>query len=126
MKRAEKLRSLHGQSPDEDSYEVNVPRKILWVSSSSDRFYVTVYDKGDYWFVLLTNQKDSHNRAGGSRAYAVDFRKDDGEVHERFSHSGAWKSALTVWPVMEEDEAKRIVDYVARMVDLAHEQHIRA
>ena len=125
--RAKKLRRLHAGSPREESYEVKVPRKFLRFFTAHNKVYLSVFkgNKGkDYWFVLLTNHPDGHNRAGGVKTWGADFRMDDGEIYQRAGMSGAWESIISVWPVEGKNKAAKVFSHVAEMVDLAYEQHI--
>ena len=132
MNRSEKLRALHRKSPNENSYRVRVPRKRRFLRCFTTRYtiYLTVYKckepdhEDDHWFVMLTNGEDSHNPAWGARAYGADFRMDDGEAHRSRHLPGAWESALTMWPVRDKDKAAGVIAYVAKVVDLAYEQHV--
>ena len=126
MNRADKLRAFHKRCPEEDSWEVLIPRKVCRLFTAHDKVYMTVYEKLDprkennHWFVLLTDHKNG--RTTGQTAYAVDFRMDNGELYRR-SDLGVWKSALTMWPVKRMDEQHWIFEFVAKVIDLAFEQH---
>ncbi len=129
MERVEKLRALYESRSEEEAFcvEIRTPRKFLWMIPTTfylRRTYLTVSEEPSCWFAMLTNGPDAHSRADGEHAYAADFCKDSGERYQRYDLPGVWKSAIGMLPVREEEERDQIFNYVARMIDLAHEQHI--
>lgn len=84
--------------------------------------WIAVDDEPDRWFVIWTNQKNHHNRAGGARCYAVEFRKDTGAPRSDGDWTGAWESAISLWPVTkkDQDKANSIIADITECVDLAY------
>ena len=124
INRAEKLKRLHAGSPREKSYRVRIPRKFLKFLTRYTKVYLTVYKEDSHWHVLITNRADCQERAWGAVARGVDFRTDNGEIYQESGLSGAWESIISMWPVEEEDKVAEVFSHVAKMVDLAYEQHI--
>ena len=125
MNRAEKilkLVELRGTS-------VPVYRQVKFFWFIPLRFligYLWISDERTHWGVTIANGETSHNRAFGARAYGADFRKEDGE--RRIGPpgiTGAWQTAITMWPVRSEEKAIEVFNYVAGLVDQAHAFHCR-
>jgi hypothetical protein len=85
--------------------------------------WISVEDKGDHWFVLWTNKQNSHNRAGGAKCCAADFRKDTGMPFILDNEwTGAWESAISLWNVHKKDQEKadKIFEFIRSCLDEAH------
>ncbi len=81
--------------------------------------WLHIEDEGNRYNVFYTSSKDTHNRGTGP-AYMVDFEKKTGDLYARYGLTGAWKTALSLWPVDDPEEAREIFQTVAGMVDEAY------
>jgi len=93
----------------------------VWTSSYG---WISFEENVASWFVLVTNGKYTHNRAGGARAYGADFKTTDGS-RKIGPVYGAWKSVIWMHPAGK-DEAEGIFNYVASLVDIAHDYYAPA
>jgi hypothetical protein len=64
---------------------------------------------------MLTSFKNSHHPFLGN-AISADFRKDNGERYTFWGWPGVCESALTMWPVRDEQRAKNIFNYISNQV----------
>ena len=88
----------------------------LWIS----------VDANDHWSVTLASRRTGHYPIF-SPAFGADFRKDNGErkigpLHLR----GAWKSAISMWPITEDEEADRVFNLIASRIDAVYRYHFMA
>jgi len=91
---------------------VTLSRGWLWIENAND-----------HWSVTLANGKTTHQPLGGP-ALGADFRKDNGECKVGpLDLTGAWKSALSMWPIRNEEEAARVFSLIASRVNLAYRYH---
>jgi len=109
----------------EDPVEVLERVRLLWfIPFTRCRGWFSIEDNGDHWAVLWTSHRDTHDPLFHGSAIAADVRKDTGERHQRAGLSGAWRTALSLWPVRNENDAERIFRHVQHLVDLAYRWHI--
>ncbi len=86
-------------------------------------WWMSFEDKDDHWFVFLTNGRDSHCRMFGASAIGADFSKKDNVLYSRLNMSGAWKSAISMWPVQDEQESIEIFEEIKFYIDKTYEHH---
>lgn len=98
----------------------NIFLKYIRTKKHYGWLYLT--DKSDHISVLFILGEMS-NRIYLS-AYAVDIDKRDGSLFQRNGLSGAWKSAVRMWPVKEEELIKDIFEDVKEKIDIAYEWHM--
>lgn len=97
-------------------------KNILGIPFKLSRGWLSFRDAGDFWSVLLTNGRHTHQPLYDD-ALGADFKKDDGKRKIGPLHlTGAWRSALSMWPARKDDDAIRVFNYVASMVDLAYQK----
>lgn len=99
--------------------------KLKFFPVVKQKGWISIDDKGDHWFVLWTNRRDSHNRAGGVKCYAADFRKDTGLPYKLAKNwTGAWESAIGLWQVHteEQEKADKIFEYIRDCIELAFDE----
>lgn len=82
--------------------------------------WLNIEDGGDYWSVMWTSNKDYHSILAGRPAIVAEFRKSTGDRNTFFGLSGAYKSAISMWPVRDKEEADRIFTEVTRHIKNAH------
>ena len=93
-------------------FSVTLSRGWLWID-----------DAGDHWSVTFANGETVHQPFWGP-ALGADFRKNDGERKiGPLDLTGAWKTAISMWPIRKEEEAVRVFSLVASRVDLAYRYH---
>ncbi len=111
MNRAEKIKALYEKKGK--TLQLNFLGNWLWIDEGKKS-----------WNVTIASGCTSHNPKLGP-AYSADFRKEDGEraVLEGYL-TGVWKSALSMWPVREEQKAKELFDWIAEGVDRAYNKFI--
>lgn len=98
--------------------------KKFWLFSIG-KGWLHLTDEGDYWFVLYTSDKDTHHILNGP-ALGADFEKTTGERKIRCSGlTGAWESAINMWPVKDEEKAEQIFNIVRRYVHQAHQYNCK-
>lgn len=109
--------------------EVRDNLKALYASHGSDAFKVCTgwfssvwldieaTDKG--WHVLVTSDENTHSLLG--KAYSVYFAFDgESLINAGPGHlTGVYKSAISLWPVLEIDEIVEISEYVSNLVEKA-------
>ena len=87
------------------------------------RGWLWIEDANDHWSVTLANGKTTHQPLDGP-ALGADFRKDNGERKiGPFDLTGAWKSAISMWPIRNEKEAARVFGLITSRIDLAYRYH---
>ena len=94
------------------------------VSTEDNHGWISVDDKGDFWFVLWTSEKCSRSLVFSKECYAVDFRKDTGLPYVRFQDwTGAWESGTGLWPVLKKNQkrADDIFEFIQCCVKFAVE-----
>ena len=86
------------------------------------RGWLWIEDNGDSWHIDVANGRTSHDPLGGS-VYGIDVRKDTGERLKKPGLTGAWESAISMWPVRDEGRAEGIYRHVATRIDRAFAYH---
>jgi len=122
MSLVEKLSFLASRG---ESFPVTRWKKFLWLIPYRSRggwISIEVKDDKDVFFVMWTDSKDSHLPHISGSAYAVDIRRDTGELNNRFGQTGAWKSAISMWPIYDDNraEAERIFGVMKYRIDVAY------
>lgn len=83
--------------------EVVTKRKVFWILEvATSHGWLWIDLKNGYWHVSLTSDKDSHNRAPGHKAYALDVLKD-GRIAE------VWETAINFWPVNSPKHREEVI-----------------
>lgn len=82
--------------------------------------WLAITNEDNCYSVHYTSGKDIHQPLCGP-SYIADFEKDTGRPYERNGLTGAWKTALSLWPVNDQAEAREIFQTVAGMVDDAYD-----
>jgi hypothetical protein len=84
--------------------------------------WIAITEEKNCFSVMWTTERDSHNRHDGP-ALVIDLDKSDGTLYRRAGLSGAWKQALSLWPVGEQhqDEIKQIYDLMQKRIDIAYD-----
>ena len=108
-----------------------VERKRVLGSTSRNVFYGWLWIEEKkarwggkaYWRVFLANGEKTHQPSVDDPCFAADFQKANGQPYRRFGLTGAWDSALSMWPVRDEKEATRIIDLVSSRINLAYKYH---
>lgn len=124
INRSQKIRALYERHRGQP-IQVFETEKILrgWISFEKSRGWLDIQDEGNYWAVTFMNGQDGRSLLD-EPTYGADFTKDTGgRMISPPLLTGAWKTAITTWPVEEEKEANRIFDHVSRMVDLAYDRY---
>lgn len=101
-------------------FGLKLPGKIKVRTKSHGWLWIEKH--GDYWNVALANGQGSHNPLWGS-AYSVDILVRTGARRKHLGLTGAWKSAMTTWPVRDEYEARRVWDVVVSCIEQAYQHH---
>jgi hypothetical protein len=110
-KRIEALFSKHGES-------VEIGRTLGIFSKG----WLSISDRGDFWDILYTSSKDTHSyQPLYGPALGADFLKASGErkIGPR-DLTGAWKTALSLWPVRDEREAVAVFETVKGYIERAY------
>ena len=107
---------------------IKVRRKVpgLWriFGKWSSNGWLSLDDKGDYWAVLWTSNRHVHNPLAGS-AFGVDVNKADGlRVRGSLDLTGAWKSAISMWPIRNEEDAKVVYVKLLAMINESYEFYV--
>ncbi len=73
---------------------------------------------------MWTTHKEHHSRIGGVKSRIADFMKKDGSRKIGPMHlTGAWESAISMWPVYDHEKAEQVFEWVGNMVDWAYEYY---
>lgn len=93
-------------------------RFVIWRANQG---WLHIEDKQDYYSIMWTTDKETHSRAFGTRAHMIDLDKATGKLHQKYGFSGAWESAISMWPVKEEEDIKRVFNIMKARIDIAYE-----
>ena len=110
----DELRKKHGDT-------VEVRKKLPW--------YLLGIEINDGW--LYIDDKDDHFNVGWSTSstshdlmarpfYSVDVSKETSLMRQVYGLTGAWKTALSLWPVHDKDEAQEIFQMIERLLRRCH------
>lgn len=104
--------------------EVLQRKKILGLFPSTLHIgWLWIEDKGTYWYVTFASGKDCHNTLNGP-AIGADFLKESGERRVGpLGLSGAWESALSMWPIKEEAKAISVFTRISSLIDVTFRFH---
>ena len=115
---------------------MNIVEKIKWLKEQhgesveiGSSFYLfskgwlNIDENDDAYHVMYTSAKDTHNPLSGP-ALGVDFTKATGDRYKRYGLSGAWRSALSMWPVRDEVEAHQVYMQVRRYIKSAYDYNM--
>ena len=84
--------------------------------------WLWIEERDDYWSLSLASGKSSNNHFWSGPVYGADFRKDNGNRKiGPLGLTGAWKSALSMWPILEERKASQVFALISSRVDLAYQ-----
>ena len=117
----EQLYAEHGETVQIPSAPSKAPwwRKLFGAINPVRPGYLWIEEKDDHWNVQWATGRTTHN--GYVPTISVDFDKATGERWKRYGLSGAWQSALSMWPVRKEEEANiiyhRMVSHINRCVE---------
>lgn len=101
-------------------------RVLGFIPLTLSRGWLWIEDTHDHWSVILANGKMTHQPLDG-HAFGADFRKDNGERKVGpLDLTGAWKTAVSMWPIRNEEEAVRVFNLISSRVDLAFCFHCEA
>ena len=131
MKIAEKIEALFQRSSDVsengDRYvEVgrDVPR-LSWLFAARSKGWLTITEKPDSWFVLFGGGRDVIDVGEGDSLIGAAFYKGSGDLVQRYpAETGAWESAVNIWPVYDETRAQEVVTDLVSKIDEAHNYHL--
>ena len=99
-------------------------RKFLFIFPYRRTLWLTIYEYEDYWHAMVHNLESGHQPLNGT-TYGVDYLKSDGSLRDGPRYlTGAWKAALSMWPVSDEQEVQEVFDYVSRKIDKAYNDYI--
>lgn len=108
-----KIEALFGKHGE----QVEVGKKLGVLSKG----WLSISEREDSWHVMYTNGKDEHYRLFSDPALGADFLKDSGERKIGPLYlKGAWKSALSMRPVIDEGQAVEVFDTVKGYIEQAH------
>lgn len=82
--------------------------------------WLSIDDKDTHFAVMYTSDKDTHGPLSGP-AYMLEINKQTGARQETAGLSGAWKSALSMWPVRGADEIAQVEKIMRGHIDAAYE-----
>ena len=82
--------------------------------------WLTIKDNGESLRVIYTNGKNSCTYALGA-----DFVKATGQRKVENGLLGAWESAISIWPVRDEERAVEVFNIVESHVDAAFKYNRR-
>jgi hypothetical protein len=88
--------------------------------------WIAIEDEDDSYFVHYTSDKDSHNRAFGATSYAASFEKGTGDLKPGPGDlTGAWKTAISLWPVRDPAEAASVHKLMRDLVHEAYDNRVK-
>lgn len=106
-----------------DSAPITKPSTFLWGLFSwlrPNKGWLWLEDHNDYWSIYLASDKHYHNGVGS--AYVVDVSKSTGLLKNDIRSTGAYKSAVSLWPVRDPDEAHAIYINILNKIDIVYDQ----
>lgn len=94
--------------------------KFLFVFSKG-WIHITDNKSDKTWSVMYTTHKDFHNRGAGP-SYIIDgISKETGDIiNFRSSNTGVFKSAISMWPVDDKNEAELIFEKMKIFISEAY------
>ena len=85
--------------------------------------WLWIEEKPAYWLVYVASDKDSHN-GRGPKMIAAEFLKESGERKiGPLYHTGTWKSAISLWMVLDETEAIGIFAAIKELVESTYDYY---
>lgn len=121
MNQAEKIRSLVQQYGNKirvrRGFRLFGRRINLWT-----RCWLRVEESPDHWGVFRASGRDTHFPIPYGPVIAADFRKDTGALHTAHGLTGAYMTALSLWPVRDETKARIIYIEICALIDSAYAQ----
>jgi hypothetical protein len=82
--------------------------------------WLWVEDHDQYWTIWVSSFR-TIGLPGGSPPVAADISKETGERWQRHGLTGAWRTAISAWPVNDENVARQIFELVVERVNHVHE-----
>jgi hypothetical protein len=89
---------------------------------SGSKGWLAIEDKGDYFSIMYTSDKDTHSPLAGP-ALMLDLDKETGTRRQAAGLSGAWRSALSMWPVRDAGEIESVQKKMTALIDAAYEHN---
>lgn len=107
------LQKKHG-----DSIPIRKSTKHFFglVTKTTTETWLWISDEGSHWNVTAASSKSHHNARSGP-AYAVDIDKINGSLRAEHGLTGAWKTALSIWPIRNKDEADNAFKYIVALIE---------
>jgi hypothetical protein len=99
--------------------------KFLGFFPVSTKWWLTIEDDGDHWGIYRTSGKHTHVRVICGNVYLIDVRKTDGTIFSRHGLSGAYKTALNLHPIRDEEEAIKVFNSLSELIGNAFDDHFR-
>lgn len=106
-----------------DAAPITKPSTFLWGLFSwlqSNKGWLWLDDHSDYWSIYLTSDKRYHVSFGP--VYIVDIDKSTGLLKNDMGSTGAYKTAISVWPIRDPDEAHAIYLNILNKIDTVYDQ----
>lgn len=97
------------------SYPVLRRWRFLWWRWSTVERWLWIDDDGADWFVTVASGPRSHDALSGP-AYGCYVDKGTGELSASRGWTGAWRTALSMWPIRDEADARLAYGVVAAAV----------
>ncbi len=85
--------------------------------------WLSITDEDRSWHVMWTTGRTTHLCT--RPALAVDIDKATGGLSSLRGVTGAWKSAISMWPVFDVHEAARVHARVCDLIRRAHATHAK-
>lgn len=81
--------------------------------------WLWVEDSGTYWTVYIASGKTTHCALFGP-CYGIDVDKTTGALYAKDGLTGAWKTALSMWPIRNKEKAETTYKYLASKIEKAY------
>lgn len=98
-----------------------VPKKS-WLNIFEYRPWISVDRKPDCYSVMLASGRTTHQPLHGP-AYMVDFDLDTGELRSNFGLTGAWKSAISMWPIRDRTQAEQVYQRAVALLERCYQHY---
>ncbi len=97
---------------------VKIPRSGWWAFWEAPG-WLWIFKEREHYHVQWATGKTTH--FSPCKSYGVDICFKTGKRHSVYKLTGAWHSALSMWPIYGESSADCVYNYIVDLVEKTHD-----
>ena len=78
--------------------------------------WLVIDDNDGHYFITWSTYPQSHNVLARP-LYGVNICKETGALRSKHGLTGAWKTAISIWPISDKKEAQEVFSMMLRLIN---------